>query len=381
MEDLYLDSLYEDVMIDGVLRRLHQGFTTGSCAQAGTQGALLLLARQDLPSDVVITLPIGKRAHVPVYGYSRTQLGDEASCTIQKNGGDDPDVTHGALITVTVKGTPTPGITLDGGEGVGRVTRPGLGIAVGAAAINRVPHKMIMLEARRMVDSVLGPSWLMSYPGLQISVSVENGENIATQTYNPRLGIVGGLSILGTTGLVRPYSLSSWKASVVLASKVACENSTEVVFVPGSRSKQWADSHFSSLPPQAIVEVSRFFGYALRVINIRPSVRRVVFVSMAGKLTKVAQGALDLHANESTIDLHMLMHLAAESGVNSTVLEQMQQLTTASAIVKMGRSYHRFLENLTREAWVRIASKLRDGVTVEVYLIDSEGCVLASTTR
>ncbi|SMC05581.1 cobalt-precorrin 5B C1-methyltransferase [Sulfobacillus thermosulfidooxidans DSM 9293] len=377
MDDLYLGSIYEDVDVDGVKKRLRQGFTTGTCAAAATQGALWLLAGQPLPSDLTVTLPIGKRAHLPV--YSASVQGEHALCTIQKDGGDDPDVTHGALITVTVQGTALPGIVLEGGEGVGRVTKPGLGLRLGAPAINRIPQKMILHEAQQMLETVFDTSWFSSYAGLKISVAVEHGEDIAQNTCNPRLGIVGGISILGTTGLVRPYSLSSWKASVVLATKVACENHDQVVLVPGSRSKQWADQYFTSFPPESVVEIGRFLGHALHVINIRPTVTRVIFAAMPGKLTKVAQGAMDLHAYESSVDLTWLLNLARDSGVKSSVMEDMQHLTTAGGIVNRARHYPRFLKQLTLSARNQILTKLRDGVVVDVYLLDAQGHILSSS--
>ncbi len=376
MEDLYLGSMYEDVMVDGELKRLRLGFTTGTCAQAGTLGALMLLSENKIGPEIAVTLPIGKRAHLPVH-RSSLKPGIEASCTIQKDGGDDPDATHGALITVTVQFLPSPGIILDGGQGVGRVTRPGLGLPEGAAAINRVPQKMIIQEARNFTTSTRNPAFRFLSAGLKIVVSVQDGEKIAQKTDNPRLGIVGGISILGTTGLVRPYSLSSWKASVVLATKMACESSSQVILVTGSRTRQWADAHFASSPVESVVEVARFLGYALHVVNIRPKVRRIILVAMPGKLTKVAQGAMDLHAMESRADMEALIGLALKNGVPSKVLNDMRKATTAAAAIQQARQFPLFLTSLVQEAQYHLLSKLRQGIEVVVYLIDASGQVIA----
>ncbi len=380
MEELYQGAIYEEVMIDGRVQRLRQGFTTGTCAQAATHGALLLLA-ENKPSleEITVTLPIGKRAHLPVYGTSISKHRAEASCTIQKDGGDDPDATHGALITVTVSALSSPGLVLDGGQGVGRVTRPGLGLSIGEAAINRVPKRMITQEVRQLTENVLGSAFQSSYPGLKILVSVKDGEDIAQRTDNPRLGIMGGISILGTTGLVRPYSLSAWKASVVLATKVACESSSQVVLVTGSRTKQWADAYFLSSPPESVVEVARFLGHALHVVNIRPKVRRVVFASMPGKLTKVAQGAMDLHARESTVEKEALIDLAMKSGVPSSILHDMRQFSTAAAAIQRARHFPSFLVGLVEAARWHLQSKLRQDVEVAVYLIDAAGQIMAQS--
>ncbi|MCL4319391.1 MAG: cobalt-precorrin-5B (C(1))-methyltransferase CbiD [Firmicutes bacterium] len=379
MEDLYLGSMYENVMIDGRMKRLRQGFTTGTCAQAATVGALMLLIENRISPDITVTLPIGKRAHLSVYQSSLLKPGIEASCTIQKDGGDDPDATHGALITVTVQVLSSPGLILDGGEGVGRVTRPGLDLPLGAAAINRIPQKMIIYEAQKAKEKILGPSVHGFSSGLKILVSVQDGEDIAQRTDNSRLGIIGGISILGTTGVVRPYSLSSWKASVVLATKVACASSSQVILVTGSRTKEWVDTHFSSGPAESVVEVARFLGHALHVVNIRPNVRRVVFVAMPGKLTKAAQGAVDLHARESRADMASLLNLAMKNGVPLSLLLEMQQCTTASAAIERGRRFPMFLAALVKEARASLLSQLRQDVEVAVYLIDTSGQVMAQS--
>jgi cobalt-precorrin-5B (C1)-methyltransferase len=236
---------------------LRTGFTTGSCATAAAKAAMIALVGGHAPESVTIDLPIGGTAtFAPVHW----ELGEGwASCAVIKDAGDDPDATHGARIHARVAWREGAGITLAGGEGVGTVTLPGLGLEVGGPAINPVPRQMIVAAVTEAADDTLARR------GVLVTISVPGGEAIARKTLNGRLGIVGGISILGTWGIVKPYSTASWRASVVQAVQVAAANSQRaLVLCTGSRSEKFAMRHFEHLPPLAFVEMGIFTGDALR---------------------------------------------------------------------------------------------------------------------
>lgn len=319
------DGMWEDVVVDGQTRRLRQGYTTGASAAAATKGALQALVTQSALAKAEITLPIGRQATFSLQNLMFD--GGQASCGVIKDGGDDPDATHGAMICATVSWSTTPGIQLDGGEGVGRITRPGLSRPVGEAAINRVPSRMI----HQAVEEVLG--FRLKELGVKVVVSVPGGEEIARHTWNGRLGIVGGISILGTTGIVHPYSLSSWRASVVQAVNVAAANGqAHIVLTTGGRSEEFAKRLYPRLSPLALIDVGGFLGNALGVIARRPQVRRVSVVGMMGKMSKVAGGQVVLHAHQSSVDLEFLSRLAETAHASEKVAEQVRGANTANQV-------------------------------------------------
>ena len=212
-----------------------------------------------------------------------------------KDAGDDPDVTHGARLTATVRWRDEPGIELDGGVGVGVVTKPGLGLEVGGPAINPVPRAMITQSVGEAVD--------LAQRGVQVIISVPDGEKMARKTTNARLGIIGGISILGTTGIVRPFSTASWRASVEQAiSVLAAQGEDTVVLCTGGRTEKGAMKLLPQLPEVCFVEVGDFTGAALRRA-VEHGLTRIVFVGMAGKLTKLAAGVLMTHYTRSKVSL------------------------------------------------------------------------------
>lgn len=374
MKELYLGAMYEEVEVDGEVRRLRQGFTTGTCAAAAAKAAILALTGHAPLTEVPVVLPSHARAHVPVAGWRRTPEGIE--CQIIKDGGDDPDATHGALVCAAVSFRTDRSVVLDGGEGVGRVTKPGLGLAVGTAAINRVPRKMILDEALA-IQTMMGGQ---GQRGLNIVITVPTGREIARLTSNSRLGIMGGISILGTTGIVRPYSLSSWKASVVLAVKVAAESGDHVVLAAGSRSREFAQDCFSHEPPERVVEISRFLGPALHMVSIRPQISRVTFVGMIGKLAKVAQGAMDLHTSASALDVGGLIHIAARAGADADMIRTLRLLPTAGAVAEeLGEKHPQFFTILADQAKQVIAAKLPAGVSVDIWIVGRGGSAIGHT--
>jgi cobalt-precorrin-5B (C1)-methyltransferase len=277
---------------------LREGYTTGSCAAAAAKAALLLLAEGRSAKEVEIPLPDGQRRRLPVDRVRRTEGGAEA--TVRKDAGDDPDVTNGARITAAVVWTEGNDVEFAAGEGVGTVTKPGLAVPPGRPAINPVPQWMIR-EALREVAS----------RGVRVTISIAGGRELAAKTFNPRLGIAGGLSILGTTGIVRPFSCSALRETLRCALNVAAAADIRApVFVPGHIGERAARSHFRVTPEQ-VVEVGNEWGFAI-VEAARLPFAALLVVGHPGKLAKLTAGGWDTHSGRSGSALPIVaeMHLA-----------------------------------------------------------------------
>jgi cobalt-precorrin-5B (C1)-methyltransferase len=289
-------------------RALRTGWTTGTCASAAAKAAAAALATQTPQETVEVPLPDGNRVSFPVgtCTITETKAGTKAEAVVVKDAGDDPDVTHGARLTATVRWRDMPGIDLQGGVGVGVVTKPGLGLELGGPAINPVPRVMITQAVGEAVD--------LTTKGLEVVISVPDGERMARKTTNARLGILGGISILGTTGIVRPFSTASWRASVEQAiSVLAAQGEDTVVLCTGGRTEKGAMALLPHLPAVCFVEVGDFTGAALRQAADR-HLKAVVFVGMAGKLTKLASGILMTHYTRSKVDLGLLSEITRSAG-------------------------------------------------------------------
>lgn len=300
----------------GVLRT---GWTTGACAAAAAKAAALLLVRGEAVQEVEITLP------QPFQGADRVRfavdgtgwVGAAAHAVVVKDAGDDPDVTHGARVTATVELTGEPGVVLAAGEGVGTVTKPGLGLAVGGPAINPVPRAMITAALREVTEA-----------GVRCTISVPGGERMARKTTNARLGVLGGISILGTTGVVRPFSTASWRASVEQAVDVmAAQGERMVVLATGGRTERVARGLLPHLPELCVVEVGDFTGAAVRRA-VERGLDRVAFVGMAGKLAKLACGILMTHYTRSKVDLDLLAQITEEAGGGPVLVERVRAANT-----------------------------------------------------
>jgi cobalt-precorrin-5B (C1)-methyltransferase len=284
-------------------KALRPGWTTGACAAAAAKAATVTLVSGCPQPWTEIALPSGRRVTFATERCELTASG-KAEAVVVKDAGDDPDVTHGAHLTATVSWLPDgEGLHLDGGVGVGVVTKPGLGLEVGGPAINPVPREMITASVAEALDG--------ADRGVKVVISVPEGERMARKTTNARLGILGGISILGTTGVVRPFSTAAWRASVEQAVSVlsaqAVEESQDPVLVlcTGGRTEKGAMALFPALPDVSFVEVGDFTGAAIRRC-VEHGVRRVVFVGMAGKLTKLGAGVLMTHYTRSKVDCSLL---------------------------------------------------------------------------
>ena len=318
-------------------RALRTGWTTGTCAAAAAKAAATALRTGEVQRSVEITLPSGRRAGFPVDSCELVPSPDgpdgpdgpdaalprteRAEAVVVKDAGDDPDVTHGAHLTATVTWRESPGIELDGGVGVGVVTKPGLGLEPGTPAINPVPRAMIIQAVGEAVD--LGLS------GIRVVISVPEGERMVRKTTNARLGIIGGISILGTTGIVRPFSTASWRASVEQAvSVLAAQGETTAVLCTGGRTEKAAMALLPGLPEICFIEVGDFTGAALRRA-VANGVGRIVFAGMAGKLAKLAGGVLMTHYTRSKVPHDLLAEITRAAGGTADLAARVEAANSA----------------------------------------------------
>ncbi|WP_431046540.1 cobalt-precorrin-5B (C(1))-methyltransferase [Streptomyces sp. P1-3] len=350
---------------------LRHGWTTGACATAATTAAYTALLSGDFPDPVTITLPKGQR---PAFALAGERLGPgrEAMAAVVKDAGDDPDVTHGAVIRATVRILPPgAGVVFRAGPGVGTVTRPGLPLAVGEPAINPVPRQM-MREHVEAVAAELGGTG-----DAEIEISVDHGEEIARSTWNPRLGILGGLSILGTTGIVVPYSCSAWIDSIRRGVDVArAAGRTHVAGCTGSTSEKVAVA-VHGLPEDALLDMGDFAGAVLKYLRRHP-VGRLTIAGGFAKLSKLAAGHLDLHSSRSQVDKGFLADLARRGGADAELAAAVAGANTGLETVQLCAAHGVPLGDLVAAAARDQALGVLRGapVAVDVICIDRAGTVV-----
>jgi cobalt-precorrin-5B (C1)-methyltransferase len=323
----------------GQTQPLREGFTTGACAAAAAAAATRALLTGLEVTQITIDLPVRKRVSFAIVRCEFDAAG--VTCSVIKDAGDDPDVTNGAEIQARVQWardeSAEPHVEIEGGRGVGTVTRPGLPVAVGHAAINPIPRRIITQAVLTQWQMLPGQNW----PGnvLHVTISVPRGEELALQTLNPRLGILGGISILGSTGIVKPFSQSAYRASIFVELKTATQNGLRrAILTTGARSEDYALAHFSAelrapeLPPRmGYVQVGDHIGYALTQCG-RLQFTQVVVAGMIGKLSKLAQGRTQTHVNEGGVDLLFLAELASQLGAPPDIVERARHANTAHHI-------------------------------------------------
>ncbi len=346
---------------------LRTGYTTGSCATAAALAAALALRDQRPVEEVEITLPRGERVK---FRMARVEIGpDRAYCGTIKDGGDDPDCTHNAEIGVEVAWDPRPGIHLEGGTGVGRVTKQGLGLDVGGPAINPVPRRMLTAHLSPLVNGSRG---------LRATVIVPKGRELAKRTLNDRLGIVGGISILGTTGIVYPYSTAAFKASITQSIDVALANGCDhVVVTTGGKSEAFAMNLLPRLKEEAFVQMGDFVEFALKEAAAR-RVRRVTTCGMIGKLSKQAKGTGQTHARKSEVDTRFMAVLATECGAPPAVVAEIEGANTARHVMEIvqSRGVPGFFDSLCRRVCEANRARLGPSIETECILTDFDGNVL-----
>lgn len=352
---------------------LRHGYTTGANATAATKAALLSLVLQKNVESVGIVLPTKE-----IVTFSMDSVvfeKNKAIATVIKDGGDDPDATHGAKIVSTVRWNESGNITLDGGVGVGRVTKPGLPVPVGQAAINPVPRKMILSVANEVKEQFS----LMQ--GFDIVISVPDGEEIAKKTLNFRLGIVGGISILGTRGTVVPFSTAAFKASIAQAIDVAIANGCHHLFLTtGGRSEKYAMEFYPNEPEEAFIEMGDFVGFAVKQCAIK-GIGKITLVGMMGKFSKVAQGIMMVHSKSAPVDFHFLAKVAEEAGVPSHLITDMKEANTASQVgdLMIEHGYDCFFTRLCEYICRNVRKEVKCDIEIEMILVTLKGQLLGRT--
>lgn len=346
---------------------LRRGWTTGACATAATRAAYTALLTGRFPDPVTVVLPGGGNA---AFALTKEELGpDFARAAVVKDAGDDPDVTHGALIVATVRRGPTgSGITFRAGAGVGTVTKAGLPLAVGEPAINPVPRQMMrdaVLEAARAHGGTAD---------VIVEISVPEGEALAKRTWNPRLGIVGGISILGTTGIVIPYSCSAWIHSIHSGIDVARANGIHhVAGCTGSTSERSVQRLYG-LPPLALIDMGDFAGGMLKYLRAHPLPKLTIAGGFA-KLSKLAAGHLDLHSSRSPIEAAWLAERLSELGAAPALVEKARVANTALEVMDeataAGIDIAGAVAGMARQTAVDTLAGA--DVTVEVLVFDRTG--------
>ena len=296
---------------------LRSGFTTGTCATAAAKAALLALTEECFEEKTEVTLPDGERVVLPIYKVEKTDE-NTATASVIKDAGDDPDVTHGHQIVATVSFSDSPGIHFLQGKGVGKVTLPGLGLAVGEPAINSTPRKMIVNELSLLYGG-----------GLDVTISVPEGEALALKTFNPKLGIIGGISIIGTSGIVKPFSSEAFVDAIRKEVEVAYAVNTErLVINSGAKSEKYVRSLYPNLPPQAFVHYGNFIGETLK-IAAETGFQKVSMGIMIGKAVKLAEGHLDTHSKKVVMNKDFLKEIAVQCGCSNETLSLIEQMTLA----------------------------------------------------
>jgi len=353
---------------------LRKGWTTGACAAAASRAAYEALLSGHFPPSVTVTLPGGQS---PCFDLALAELGiDYARAGIVKDAGDDPDVTHGAMIIAKVAfGMTGEGVRFAAGAGVGTVTRPGLPLAPGEPAINPGPRDMIrtaLAEAAANFGAELD---------VIVEISIPGGEKIAEQTLNARLGIIGGLSILGTTGIVVPYSCSAWIHTIHRGVDVArASGVTHIAGSTGSTSEQAVKALYN-LPDVALIEMGDFVGGLLKYLRKNP-VAKVTLAGGLAKMTKLGQGMIDLHSRRGSVDLCWLAEKAGEAGGSADLVAAIKEANSAKEAFDRAASAKVGLAERVAEAAWRIAAKtLRcDSTMLDIVLFDRDGSLMARTS-
>jgi cobalt-precorrin-5B (C1)-methyltransferase len=346
-------------------QRLRTGWTTGTCAAAAAKAAARALVSGRTQASVDVRLPGKGQERRVEFDVESCALGDSwAEAVIIKDAGDDPDVTDGAHLTARVSWRERRGLELDRGDGVGVVTKPGLGLPVGGPAINDVPRRMISYSVEEVLDPEKG--------GVRVVISVPGGEKMAEKTTNARLGITGGISILGTTGIVRPFSTAAWAASVVQAiSVMGAQGHKTFVLSTGGLTEKAAMRLLPDLEEVNFVEVGDFTGQEIKRA-VQNGLERCFFVGMAGKISKLAAGVMMTHWTRSKVDNDLLAHITVDAGGSASLVEEVRGANTARHAYELWRAAHldEASDLLCRQAAENLAEYAEGRLEVHVILVD-----------
>lgn len=354
-------------------KNLKTGLTTGSCATACSVACAQFLLGEKTLDSVSIVLPKGKQVELQIRAIE--PLGSGCRAETIKDAGDDPDVTHGATVFVELNLSKHSGITFKAASGVGVVTKAGLALEIGEPAINRVPRQMIRENLQRLA------TFYQYMGGFEVSIGVENGELIAQKTMNPKLGILGGLSILGTTGIVRPYSCSAWIASIYQGIDVAKANGVEhIAATTGNSSEQAIRSHYQ-LEQSALIEMGDFAGAVFKHLKKSP-IAKLSICGGLGKISKLANHHLDLNSRVSSIDFQHLADTAKEIGANNDLLADILGANTSIEVLDLCKKQGIDIATALCGKALDFATGVVPGaVEVEIWAINRQGKLIAYAGR
>ena len=361
--------------------KLRTGYTTGTSATAATKGALYTLITGEPVDQVTVTLPRSGTITLKIAWTRKSEKNGRkvVTCAVVKDGGDDPDATHGAEIcsTVSFSNSSQEQIKIDGGIGVGRITKPGIGLEIGKAAINPTPMKMLEQAVHQVASEQL------KNHGVNVIISVPMGEEIAKKTDNPRLGILGGISILGTTGLVLPYSTASFAASIRQGLDVAIAmGSNSVVLTTGGRSEDFAKTLFN-LPDHCFIQMGDFAGYSIKQCVKKRKISRLIIAGFIGKLTKMAMGVKQTHVAGSHVDMEFMASLATECNAPQRVVQEINNANTArhvSEIIKKNNVTN-YYDLVCKKVYEQMNEHAKGQLDIEVVMFEFDGSVIGGHTK
>ena len=348
-------------------RELQRGWTTGACATAAAKAAFIGLITQEIPSKIQINLPGGQ---IPIFTIADSRIShNQTMAAIMKDAGDDPDVTHRAIVRVTIKNANK--LSFKAGPGVGTVTKPGLPIKIGDPAINPGPQKMIISNLQEIADKYQRDL------NLNIEISVDGGLELAKKTWNPRLGIIGGISILGTTGIVIPYSCAAWIASIHQGIDVA--RATKIIHVAActGRTSEEAVSQLYNFSPTAILDMGDFIGGTLKYLKTHP-IRKFTVAGGFGKITKLAAGHMDLHSSRSQVDPKFIASIARSIDTPEHLCDKINNAESAGDILEIIKNNKLTLcDEIADLAKSVIQTNLgNDLIEIEIIIYDRHGIMV-----
>ena len=351
--------------------KLRTGFTTGTSATAASMAAILSIINQKKIEFVDVLLP--KKDYIKININSCEFDKSKARCSVIKDGGDDPDVTHGAEIVVDLKLTSKPNsIEIDGGEGVGRVTKPGIGLNIGQAAINPTPRKMIGENLTRVSKKILEKN------GIKVVISVPKGKELGPKTDNPRIGIVNGISILGTSGIVIPYSTASFAAAIRQQIDVVVSMGDDtVILTTGGRSEDYARK-ILELPEHSFIQMGDFSGYAISQCA-KKDIKKVYVGGFIGKFAKMATGVKQTHVKGSKVNMEFLSELAKKCKAEENIIKKIKNANTARNVqeIILESGVKGFFDEICSNVYKQMKGHLESKTSIEIILFDFDGNILA----
>ena len=363
----------EFIIQDG--KRLRLGYTTGSCAAAASKAVAYMLLSGRRKEHITLETPKGITLELDIEDIAMSDTA--VSCAVRKDAGDDPDITDGALVYSCVTYSNTPGVTIDGGEGVGRVTKPGLDQPVGNAAINSVPRLMIKEnteEVMKLFDCG---------EGLSVVISIPQGKELAKKTFNPRLGIVGGISVLGTTGIVEPMSEKALVDTIraELSQRRALGFETALL-TPGNYGAEFIRASLGTDPEKA-VQTSNFIGDTLDICR-ELGFKRLLLIGHIGKLMKLAGNMMNTHSKYGDCRMEILAAHAGAAGADTGLIKKMLECVACDEAVRLMREADPVLEkaalkSVTARAKANLSHRAGDGMSVEMIMFSKEYGVLGET--